>query len=179
MLPGQNGIEILKAKASDQAHVMVSVAYHFGNLWFAAQKQNWPLAEFYWLETRAHIAMMEDEVVRRRQWLSESQLLDAIAVGQRTPGPVFTTATFIGCLLGGLPAAAIATAGIFISAVFFVAISGPQVPRIRTNEFHCPGNRSGGAKCSGTFPVNASRKATTASASEAGRRMPPCTWAMT
>lgn len=48
-------VEILKAKASDQAHVMVSVAYHFGNLWFAAQKQNWPLAEFYWLETRAHM----------------------------------------------------------------------------------------------------------------------------
>lgn len=48
-------VEVLKSKATDQAHVMHSVAYHFGNLWFAAQKQNWPLAEFYWGETRSHL----------------------------------------------------------------------------------------------------------------------------
>jgi hypothetical protein len=47
-------IEVLKGKATDQAHVMHSVAYHFGNLWFAGQK-NWPLAEFYWAETRSHM----------------------------------------------------------------------------------------------------------------------------
>jgi hypothetical protein len=48
-------VEMLKGKATDQSHVMNSVAYHFGNLWFAGQKQNWPLAEFYWSETRSHI----------------------------------------------------------------------------------------------------------------------------
>lgn len=48
-------IEVLKAKATDQAHVMNSVAYHFANLWFAGQEQNWPLAEFYWSETRSHM----------------------------------------------------------------------------------------------------------------------------
>jgi hypothetical protein len=48
-------IEVLKAKATDQAHVMHSVAYHFGNLWFAGEKKNWPLAEFYWQETRSHM----------------------------------------------------------------------------------------------------------------------------
>jgi len=48
-------IELLKGKATDQAHVMNSVAYHFGNLWFAGERKNWPLAEFYWLETRSHM----------------------------------------------------------------------------------------------------------------------------
>jgi hypothetical protein len=48
-------IDTLKGKAADQAHVMTSVAYHYGNLWFAGQAQNWPLAEFYWGETRSHM----------------------------------------------------------------------------------------------------------------------------
>jgi hypothetical protein len=48
-------VERLKEKATDQAHVMVSVDYHFGNLWFAGQHENWQLAEFYWGETRSHL----------------------------------------------------------------------------------------------------------------------------
>jgi hypothetical protein len=48
-------VETLKQKATDQAHVMVSVAYHFNNLWFAGQHGNWPLAQFYWNEVRAHL----------------------------------------------------------------------------------------------------------------------------
>jgi hypothetical protein len=48
-------LEILKGKVPDQSHVMKDVAYHFTNLWFAGQKQNWPLAKFYCDETRAHL----------------------------------------------------------------------------------------------------------------------------
>lgn len=77
------------------------------------------------------LAFLRADLVERWQWLSESQLLDAVAVGQVTPGPVFTTATFIGYVLGGLSGATVATAGIFLPAFLFVAASGPLVPRIR------------------------------------------------
>lgn len=80
------------------------------------------------------LAFLRGDLVERYGWLTNEQLLDAVAVGQITPGPVFTTATFIGYVLGGYSGAAVATVGIFLPAFVFVALSGWLVPRLRKSK---------------------------------------------
>ncbi len=79
------------------------------------------------------LAYLRDELVTRLHWLTARQLLDSIAVGQFTPGPVFTTATFIGYLLKGPTGAIVATVGIFLPAFVFVAAAGSMVGKIRSS----------------------------------------------
>jgi chromate transporter len=84
------------------------------------------------------LAFLRADLVERLHWLTEKQLIDAVAVGQLTPGPVFTTATFIGYVIGGSSGAALATLGIFLPSFFFVAASGALIPRVRRS----PGARA-------------------------------------
>ena len=80
------------------------------------------------------LAFLRTDLVTHRGWLTDAQLMDAVAVGQVTPGPVFTTATFIGFILGGVRGGIISTVGIFLPAFLLVAVSGPLVPHIRKSE---------------------------------------------
>lgn len=79
------------------------------------------------------LAFLRNDFVLRLGWLTDQQLIDAVAIGQVTPGPLFTAATFIGYILGGTPAALLATLGIFLPSFVFVAISNPLIPKIRTS----------------------------------------------
>lgn len=77
------------------------------------------------------LAFLRADLVERWGWLTEGQLLDAIAAGQVTPGPLFASATFIGFLLAGAAGAVVATVAIFLPAFVYVALSGPLLPRLR------------------------------------------------
>ena len=79
------------------------------------------------------LAFLRADFVTRLGWLTDQQLVDAVAIGQVTPGPVFTTATFIGYILGGLPGALLATLGIFLPSFIFVAVCNPLIPHLRNS----------------------------------------------
>jgi len=77
------------------------------------------------------LAFLDQGLVQQHGWMSHQQLLDAIAIGQFTPGPVLSTATFIGYILGGTKGAAAATIGIFLPSFLYVALLAPVLFRLR------------------------------------------------
>jgi chromate transporter len=81
------------------------------------------------------LAFLRADFVEKLGWLTDQQLMDAVAFGQFTPGPVFSTATFIGYLLGGVSGALAATAAIFLPSFVFVAVSGPLIVRMRRSQW--------------------------------------------
>jgi len=80
------------------------------------------------------IAYLDGELVQQLGWLNEQQLLDAVAIGQFTPGPVLSTASFIGYQINGWSGALAATAGIFLPSFLFVFLLNPLVPRMRNSK---------------------------------------------
>ncbi|MEA5573077.1 chromate efflux transporter [Calothrix sp. UHCC 0171] len=81
------------------------------------------------------VAFLQGELVGQYGWLTQQQLLDAIAIGQFTPGPVLSTATFIGYVIAGVPGAIVATGGIFLPSFFFTAILNPLIPFLRSSKW--------------------------------------------
>ncbi len=81
------------------------------------------------------VAFLEGGLVREHGWLTKAQLLDAIAIGQFTPGPVLSTSTFIGYLIAGFPGAVVATVAIFLPSFLFVVLLNPLVPRLRASKW--------------------------------------------
>jgi chromate transporter len=84
------------------------------------------------------LAFLRSDFVLHLHWLTDRQLLDAVSIGQFTPGPVFTTATFIGYVLGGLPGALLATLGIFLPSFLFIALIHPVATRLRRSQWTAP-----------------------------------------
>ncbi len=99
-----------------------------------------PLVKIFWIFLKVGailygsgyvlFAFLDTELVGR-EWITTQQLMDAIAVGQLTPGPILSAATFIGWQLGGFPGALVATAGIFLPSFLFVAVLNPLIPKFR------------------------------------------------
>jgi chromate transporter len=81
------------------------------------------------------VAFLQSGLVEELKWLTQQQLLDAVAIGQFTPGPISSTATFIGYVIAGIPGAVVATIGIFLPSFIFVLILNPIIPRLRSSKW--------------------------------------------
>jgi chromate transporter len=108
-----------------------TVPFHFSTLFLTFLK----IGSIWYGSGYVLLAFLQSDFVDRLGGLSSQQLMDAIAIGQVTPGPLFTTATFIGYVLGGVKGAILATLGIFLPSFFFVAISNPLIPKLRNSRW--------------------------------------------
>ena len=120
-------LSVFAPLAVGSGSVAASAAFSLGSLFLVFLK----LGAIVFGSGYVLLAFLRADLVTHRGWLTDAQLADAVAVGQITPGPVFTTATFIGFILGGSRGALLATVGVFLPAFLLVAASGPLVPRIR------------------------------------------------
>ncbi len=119
--------------------VLAVAPWLLGRYAVGSQRQDMPLLFLVFLKLGSVVygsgyvllAFLRSELVTQRGWLTSAQLLDAVAVGQVTPGPVFTTATFIGYVMAGPKGAFVATLGMFLPAFLFVALSARILPRLR------------------------------------------------
>lgn len=116
----------------------VSFARHFSELWSGLDDRLVQLGLFF-LKVGSLLfgsgmvlfAFIQKDVVSGYGWLTQQQLIDAIAVGQMTPGPVSSSATFIGYLVSGWQGAIVATIAMFLPSFIIVAATGPLIPRLR------------------------------------------------
>jgi chromate transporter len=127
----------LLVSALFQPFVVASLGYGAGD----SVAKRVPLARLWWFFLKVGavlygggyvlFAFVEEGLVRNHHWLTERQVLDAIAIGQLTPGPILSTATFIGYVLGGTWGAVVATVAIFLPSFLYVAALGPILPILR------------------------------------------------
>ena len=136
------GLVVLAVRSGRRASLMATMPFvGVGGLSSVGASDPWSLSRLFLVFLKAGaflygsgyvlLAFLHNDLVDGLDVLTERQLFDAVAVGQFTPGPVFTTATFIGYVLDGLPGAAVATVGIFLPAFLFVGAVTPLVRRIR------------------------------------------------
>jgi chromate transporter len=142
---GLSGILLYSPPAWMKKQTPVAMFLPLGSLFYAAPKVlSWVddrlvLLGLFFLKVGALLfgsgmvlfAFIQRDVVTRYGWLSEQQLIDAIAVGQMTPGPVLSSATFIGYLVSGWPGAVVATVAVFLPSFLIVFLIGPILPRLR------------------------------------------------
>lgn len=143
LVGGVLGALLLRAAAGSAAAVLLPLWSGSGlRLWLQGEGETavtlWSLGAFF-LKIGAILygsgyvllAYLEGGLVDQLGWLTQAELLDAIAIGQFTPGPVLTTATFVGYVIAGVPGAIVATLGIFLPSFLFVLLLNPLIPKMR------------------------------------------------
>jgi chromate transporter len=123
----QNGIVAAAASAAAGTVVSTSAAVSTGGVFVYFLK----IGALLFGSGYVLLAVLREDLVTRMHWLSQSQLLDGIAVSQATPGPFFTVATFLGYVLSGWRGAGLATVGMFIPAFVYVAVTAKVLPGLR------------------------------------------------
>src|SRR5713101_1982917 len=125
--PGQNEIAAAAASAAGGAAVSTTAAATTTGVFAYFLK----IGALLFGSGYVLLAVLREDLVMRMHWLSESQLLDGIAVSQATPGPFFTVATFLGYVLSGWRGAGLATVGMFVPAFLYVAVTASVLPRLK------------------------------------------------